>query len=203
VHLSSWSNGVNLHSGGPGRYGMTPAAESFVAGIVAALPALAAVTTPSPASYLRLQPSHWAGIYAGWGHETRESAVRLVTGMVGTRERAANLEVKNVDLAANPYLLLAGLISAGRDGVASGATLGAEITGDPALSGDAELAERGIRRLPSSLADALAAFETSPLAKAAYGEVLAGAIVAVGRGEAARTAGWSPEQLAAAYRWVF
>lgn len=203
VHLSAWSGGVNLHTGGSGRYGMTATAESFVAGVVAELPALAAVTAPSPASYLRLQPSHWAGVYAAWGHETRETAVRLVTGMVGSRERAANLEVKCADLSANPYLLLAGLIGAGRDGVATCAELGPEVTGDPVRFDDAELAERGIHRLPTSLADAVAAFEASRLPRAIYGDALVGAVCAVRRGEIARTQGWSPEQIAQAYRWVF
>ena len=106
---------------GDGRYGMTADGEAFAAGVLDALPALAAITTPSPASYLRLQPSHWAGIYACWGHETRESALRVVTGMVGNRERAANLEVKCADLAANPYLLIAGVLAAGLDGIAAGA----------------------------------------------------------------------------------
>ncbi|HEY6796283.1 MAG TPA: glutamine synthetase family protein [Kineosporiaceae bacterium] len=203
VHLSSWLGGVNVHAGGSGPYGMTAAAESFVAGLVAGLPPLAAVTAPSPASYLRWQPSHWAGVFACWGHETRETAVRVVTGMVGSRNRAANVEVKCADLAANPYLLLAGLIGAGRDGVASGAALGPEVTGDPVRFDDAGLAEHGVRRLPSGLAEAVREFETSPLTKALYGEVLAGAIIAVRRAELARTAGWSPERVAEAYRWVY
>jgi glutamine synthetase len=203
VHLSAWRDGVNLHAGGPGRYGMTAAAESFVAGVVRSLPALAAIGTPSPVSYLRLQPSHWAGVYACWGHETREAAVRLITGMVGTRERAANLELKCADLSANPYLLLAGVIAAGRDGIATGAALGEEITGDPVRFDDAELAARGIARLPTSLDQAVAAFEASPVMADTFGTVLGGAIVAVRNGEIARTAGWTPDQVARAYRWVF
>jgi glutamine synthetase len=203
VHLSAWQDGANLHAGGPGRYGMTSHAESFVAGVVETLPALAAVATPSPASYLRLQPSHWAGVYACWGHETRESAVRLVTGMIGHQDRSANLEMKNADLSANPYLLLIGMIAAGQDGVARRAVLGPEITGDPARFDHAELAARGIRRLPTSLTAAVEAWEASAVLKDAYGEALSGAISAVRRGEVERTAGFTRDQVAEAYRWVF
>nr|MDT0666587.1 glutamine synthetase [Micromonospora sp. DSM 115978] len=39
VHLSAWRDGVNLHAGGEGRYGLTPTAESLLAGILDALPA--------------------------------------------------------------------------------------------------------------------------------------------------------------------
>ena len=70
----------------------------------------------STVSNLRLLPSHWAGAYACWGYENREAALRLVTGSSGSEAHAANLEVKCVDLHANPYLLLAGLLAAGLDG---------------------------------------------------------------------------------------
>jgi glutamine synthetase len=203
VHLSAWRDGANLHSTGEGRYGMTAEAESFVAGVLDALPALAAITTPSPASYLRLQPSHWAGVYACWGHETRESALRIVTGMVGNRERAANLEVKNADLAANPYLLLAGILAAGLDGTGRALTLPEEVTGDPAALDPAEADKRGVRRLPTSLPEAVEAFAGSPLPKAAYGDLVVDAVLAVRRGEAARCEGLDADAVAEAYRWVY
>jgi glutamine synthetase len=203
LHVSAWRDGTNLHSAGEGRYGMTAEGESFVAGVLDALPALAAITTPSPSSYLRLQPSHWAGVYACWGHETRESALRVVTGMVGNRERAANLEVKCADLAANPYLLVAGVLAAGLDGSRRSLTLPEEITGDPAALDPAEAEKRGVRRLPTSLADAIEEFEAAPLPRAAYGTLIADAVLAVRRGEAARCEGLDAEAVAEAYRWVY
>jgi glutamine synthetase len=203
LHLSAWRDGRNLHSGGDGRHGMTADAEAFAAGILAELAALAAVATPSPASYLRLVPSHWAGAYACWGRETRESALRVVTGTVGQRDRAANLEVKSIDLAANPYLLLAALIAAGLAGLERGTPLPEEITGDPSRFDEAELERRGIRRLPQSLGEATDAFAASSVLRAALGPVLADAVVAVRRGEAARVADLDPAGVAAAYRWVY
>jgi glutamine synthetase len=203
VHLSAWRDGTNLHAGGDGRYGMTGDGEAFTAGILGALPPLAAIATPSPASYLRLQPSRWAGVYACWGHETREAAVRVVTGTIGERERAANLEVKCVDLAANPYLLLTGLLAAGLDGIGRGLKLPEEITGDPArLDGD-EALRRGIRRLPTSLPEAVAEFEADPLLRRTFGELVVDAVLAVRRGEAARVEGFQPAAVAEVYRWVY
>lgn len=203
VHLSAWRDGVNLHAGGEGRYGLTVTAESLVAGILDALPALAVLATPSPASFLRLRPSQWAGAYTCWGRETREAAVRLVTGSVGQHGRAANVEVKFADLAANPYLLLAGLLLAGLDGVGRGLRLPPEITGDPATLGDQELARRGIRRLPVTMEEAIAEFIRRPGLRESLGPLLADAVVAVRRGEAARMAGADPDAVAAAYRWVY
>jgi len=203
LHVSAWRDGANLHSTGEGRYGMTDDGEAFAAGVLDALPALAAITTPSPASYLRLQPSHWAGIYACWGHETRESALRVVTGMVGNRERAANLEVKCADLAANPYLLIAGVLAAGLDGIGRALTLPEEITGDPAGLDPAEAEKRGVRLVPTSLPEAIETFAASPLPKAAYGDLVVDAVLAVRRGEAARCEGLDPDAVADAYRWVY
>jgi glutamine synthetase len=203
LHLSVWRDGRNLHAGGDGRLGMTAEAEGFLAGIVEQLPALAALLTPSPSSYLRMQPSHWAGVFAAWGHENREAGVRAITGSVGDRDNAANLEVKCVDLAANPYLALAGVLAAGLDGMRRGLRPGPPVSGDPANLDPVELADRGIRRLPESLPDALVAFEKSGLLRETLGGVLADAVLAVRRGEQARIEHLSPEAVAEAYRWVY
>ncbi len=203
IHLSAWRDGENLHAVGDGPLGMTPYAQSFVAGIIAELPALSALLSPSPSSYLRLLPSNWSGAYACWGHENREAAVRLVAGMVGNRDRAANVEIKSTDLAANPYLALAGLLAAGTSGVQRSLPLGDPVDGDPAALSDAERARLGIRRLPTDLSAAADAFEASPVLRQALGDLLAGAVVAVRRGEVARVAEESPENVARAFRWVY
>ncbi|MDA8320990.1 MAG: glutamine synthetase family protein, partial [Actinomycetota bacterium] len=127
VHLSLWRDGSNLLTGGDGRYGLTKEGEAFAAGVHDLLPALTAIGSPSVASYLRLVPSHWAGVYQCWGRENREAALRLVTGSSGERDIRANLEVKCFDLAANPYLVVGSVLAAGLSGIAAGATLPAEI----------------------------------------------------------------------------
>ncbi|MEU3411964.1 glutamine synthetase family protein [Streptomyces sp. NPDC006658] len=203
LHLSCWRDGVNLHSGGEGRYGMTATAQSFLAGVLAHLPGLTAVTAPSPASYLRLQPSQWAGVFTAWGRETREAAVRIVTGTAGRRDQDANMEVKPVDLAANPYLALGCVIAAGIDGVTAARPLGEEITGDPARYGPEEAAALGVRRLPRSLPQAVEEFRADPVLRTALGPVLADAVSAVRLGEAAAVEGLAPTALAAAYRWAY
>ncbi|MFJ7175607.1 glutamine synthetase [Streptomyces massasporeus] len=203
VHLSAWRDGANLHAGGERRHGMTADAESFTAGILAHLPALTAVTAPSPASRLRLKPSQWAGVFTAWGRETRETALRVVTGTAGLRDRAANLEIKPVDLAANPYLAIGALIAAGLDGLTASAVLPDETTGDPAHLGEAEAAARGVRRLPDSLERAVEAFLDDEALRTALGPVLADAVVAVRRGELASVAGLDDDQVAAAYRWRY
>jgi glutamine synthetase len=201
VHLSVWRDGQNLFAGGPGRYGLTSDGEAFAAGILAELPALIAVGAPSVASYLRLVPSHWAGVFQCWGLENREAALRLVTGSAGEQEARANIEIKCFDLAANPYLVAGSLIAAGLAGLRDGARLPAETNGDPAGLPAAELAGRGARRLPQSLPEAAGCLEHSTVLRAALGDPLFGAFLAVRRGEAELFAGASDGEVAAQTRW--
>ncbi len=201
VHLSLWRDGQNLLAGGPGRYGMTAAGEAFAGGVLSALPALVAVGAPSVASYLRLVPSHWAGAYQCWGRENREAALRLVTGSSGEQAVRANLEIKCFDLAANPYLVIGSLIATGLAGISDGATLPGEITGDPVGMPEAELAERGTRRLAQSLGESVGALEASDVLREAMGEPMFEAFLAVRRAEIELFAGASPAEVVARTRW--
>jgi glutamine synthetase len=198
VHLSLWRGGANILTGGPGPYGMTSEGEAFAAGLLDALPALLAVGAPSVASYIRLVPSHWAGVYQCWGRENREAALRLVTGSVGEQEIRANLEVKCFDLAANPYLAVGSLLAAG---LAGSGSLPEEITGDPAGLSEEELSQRGIVRLPQSLAQATEAFAASDVLREAMGDPLFEAVLAVRQAETELFADASPEDVVARTRW--
>ncbi|MFB4314263.1 glutamine synthetase [Actinomadura sp. 21ATH] len=207
VHLSLWreeapGKRVNLMAGGDGPFGMTRRGESFAAGILEHLPALLALGAPAVASYLRLVPSHWAGAFACWGLENREAALRFVQGPAGFRAVSSNLEVKCFDGAANPYLALAALLAAGRAGLESGGVLPEPLNDvDPALLDADERAARGIRPLPSSLEEAVAAFEKDPLMRASFGDAFVDTVAVVRRGEAALFEGSTPEEIAAATRW--
>jgi len=201
VHLSIWRDGKNLLAGGPGRHGISSEGEAFAAGILAALPELTAVGAPSVASYLRLVPSHWAGAYQCWGRENREAALRLVTGSSGEHDVRANLEVKCFDLAANPYLVVGSLIAAGLAGIGTGAVLPPEISGDPAGQEPADLASRGVRRLPQSLAESAGQLERSAVLRQAMGDPLFEAFLAVRRAEVEMFADVSADDVVARTRW--
>jgi glutamine synthetase len=201
VHISVWRDGRNLLAGGPGRHGLTPDGEAFIGGLLAELPALCAVGAPSVASYLRLVPSHWAGVYQCWGLENREAALRLVTGSSGEQDSRANIEIKCFDLAANPYLVIGSLIAAGLAGIRDGAELPAEMEGDPAGLDADELAARGIGRLPQSLPDAADRLEQSTILRQAMGDPMFEAFLAVRRGEIALFADADPDDIAAQTRW--
>jgi glutamine synthetase len=202
VHISIWRDGKNLLAGGAGPCGLTPVGEAFAAGILKRLPALLALGAPSVGSYLRLVPSNWAGAYGCWGLENREAALRMITGSAGSSGWAANLEVKCVDLTANPYLLLAGLVAAGLDGVASDGRLPEPVDVDPdALSRD-ERDRRDIHRLPTTLRESTDALAADPVLRTAFGSALIDSILAVRESEIELFAEASAEEVVRALRWT-
>jgi glutamine synthetase len=192
LHVSLWRDGVNLCRGGTGPFGMTGEAERFLGGILASLPALVAVGASSPASFLRLVPSRWAGAFRCWGLENREAGLRFVAGAPDDPD-GANAELKCFDAGANPYLLAGAVIAAGLRDDAPG--LPEPVTGDPAAAADAP------ERLPVSLTEATDHLAADQALREALGEVLHGAVVAVRRAEAERFAGSGAEDITAATRW--
>jgi glutamine synthetase len=202
VHLSVWGDGRNLMAGGDGPCGLTHVGEAFAAGILNRLPALLAIGAPSVASYLRLVPSHWAGVYVCWGLENREAALRMITGSASSSDWAANVEVKCLDLTANPYLLLAGLLAAGFAGVAAGAELPEPVDVDPAALSWEELDRRDIRRLPTSLRESTDALAADSVLRDALGSALIDSVIAVRESEIERFAEASAEEVVRALRWA-
>ncbi|HWH98978.1 MAG TPA: glutamine synthetase, partial [Propionibacteriaceae bacterium] len=137
-----------------------------------------------------------------WGLENREAALRMITGSAGSSDWAANLEVKCVDLTANPYLLLAGLLAAGFAGVAAEAQLPEPVDVDPAALPSGELDRRGIRRLPTSLPESTDALAADSVLRDALGSALIGSVIAVRESEIERFAEASAEDVVRAMRWM-
>lgn len=177
LHFSLWRGETNLTGMGD-SFG--PEAHAFVAGLYHHLPALLALTTPTPNSFRRVRPGTWSGAYQIWGYDHKEAPLRVPTERHGA---PTNVELKTSDATANPCLSLAGVLAAGLDGIARGLTLPPPIDEDPGLLSDSERDEQGIRRLPTSLSEALDRFEDDPVLLEALGPELAAAYIAVKRAE--------------------
>ncbi|RJO69868.1 glutamine synthetase [Nocardia panacis] len=203
LHLSVRDSSGSLLAGGRGPYSMRPDGEAFLAGILRELPALVAVGAGNPASFLRLEPSRWAGVWQCWGRETREAALRFITGVRGTEEWAANAEVKCLDATGNPYLIVGCVIAAGLAGVAEKLRLPTEISGDPAGFDAEMLLLSGVRRLPTSSTEAADQLAESAVLAEALGQELHDALLTVRRAEAEREATTSPAELVERTRWRF
>ena len=123
--------------------------------------------------------------------------------MVGSRPEAANLELKSMDAAANPYLALGAAVAAGLDGIERELRPPEPVTVDPASLSAAERKKRGVVQLPSSLGDAIRAFERSALLREAMGDVLFEAFLSTRRGEAAAFEGKDDDDVVRAHRWRY
>ena len=81
------------------------------------------------------------------------------------------LELRLADGATNPYLLQAGVLAAGLDGVANERDPGPRLDIDMYTQGHTV---EGAKRLPLNLLDALRAFEASPTLREALGSAFVG-----------------------------
>ncbi|EIW78078.1 glutamine synthetase guanido kinase [Coniophora puteana RWD-64-598 SS2] len=119
--------------------------STFLAGILAHLPAIQACSLPLPPSYGRMLDGIWSGgTYVAWGIDNRECPVRLSNAH---QPRSRNFELKCVDGLANPYISLAAIVGAGVLGIKEGKEVDAKDCSGaktPAELSDAERREMGI-----------------------------------------------------------
>jgi len=177
--------------------------SGFVAGILEHLPAVMAFTTPSPNSYQRLAPGMWSSAFTAYGLDNREAAVRLASPVAGAESATANVEIKPVDVTANPYLALAAVLAAGMDGMERDLDPGEPTTVDPATLSEEERTERNIHPLPASLDESLDALERDEALIEALGEPIVRTHLAVGRAQAAIARSLPPEEVAAAAAMIY
>ena len=167
-----------------GDYGLTPVARHFMAGVLAHLPAICAVTAPCPISYIRLRPNRWAPTWVYIADRDREASLRIcpVLDLPGADAAGQfNVEFRPADAAASPYLALGALVHAGVDGIRKKLALREPLK--VAAMSDAEREAAGLRRLPQSLGEALDALEATPEARDWFGAVYLDAYLRHKRGE--------------------
>jgi glutamine synthetase len=185
IHISGWDSGGkrNLFHDPDGRFGLSAAAESFVAGVLAHLAGLLALTAPSFNSYQRLLPQHWSSAYVCWGPDNREASIRVPSTFWGLERESTNLEFKPTDASCNPYLAFGALIAAGLDGLERELRPPDPLDVDPATLADGKREERGALRYPTTLDEAVKALESDAVLMDALGDLLARSYLAVRRSE--------------------
>lgn len=159
---------------------LSPLGRQFIAGVLAHANALTALVAPTLNSYKRLTVSDtgdampWAPMSAAQGPNNRTALVRTLGG---------RFEWRAPDASANPYLMLAGLIAAGLDGIDRELDPGPDFEEDLFALSPAQLGERSLSPLPQSLAEALDALAADNVVSAALGETLTREFIACKRGE--------------------
>jgi glutamine synthetase len=202
IHLSLWDGGRPVTHDPDGQDGLSPVASAFVAGVLAHLNAVSALTAPSAISALRLVPHRWSAAFNNLGSQDREAAMRIcpVTATApADRARQFNVEFRAADAAASPHLALAAVVAAGTCGIEAGLRAAPSTAEDLSLLSPAELERRGLKRLPASLAAAIEDFLGDETFLAAFPHRMPAIYAAHKRGEVAHVENLTEAQRFDAY----
>ncbi|MEW1718917.1 glutamine synthetase family protein [Streptomyces sp. NPDC093109] len=157
IHLSLQdATGTNVMAGdGPG--GMSTVMRHFLAGQLAALRDFSLLYAPTINSYKRFQPGSFAPTAVAWGYDNRTCSLRVVG-----HGRSMRFENRLPGGDVNPHLAVAGLIAAGLYGIEHQLELPEECAGNAYSA--------GYEQVPTTLHEAAALWENSPIARAAFGD---------------------------------
>lgn len=166
VHASLWDKaGNNVFADDKGALGLSAAAYHFIGGIIHSADALCAVTNPTVNSFKRINaPPTLSG--ATWSPSSVTYAGNNRTHMIRIPD-SGRFEFRLADGAVNPYLLPAGVLAVGLDGMRNKRDPGKRLDINMYTDGHAV---KDAKKLPLNLLDALRALEKSAVLKDAFGE---------------------------------
>jgi glutamine synthetase type III len=164
-HVSLWDGDKNLFEDEAGELGVSELGYNFIGGVIKHADALCAILNPTVNSYKRINaPRTTSG--ATWAPNTVTYSGNNRTHMIRIPE-PGRFEMRLADGATNPYLLQAGILAAGLDGISKKIPAGKRLDINMYTDGHKI---KDAKRLPLNLLDALRAFRASPVLRAALGD---------------------------------
>ena len=169
AHVSVWdkTGQNNLFDDSSDEMGLSTMAYHFMGGVLHNAQALTAIFNPTVNSYKRIDAqvttsgSTWSPNAVAYGGNNRTHMVRIPD--------RGRFELRLMDGAANPYLMQAGVLAAGLDGVENERDPGKRLDINMYTEGHKI---RGLRRLPANLLDAIRLFEKSKVLRSGLGDAL-------------------------------
>lgn len=149
-----------------GGDGLSQEARNFVAGLLAHIRGLTAITNPLVNSYKRLIMGYEAPAHVSWSEGSMSPLLRVSH----THRGLVQLELRSPDPTSNPYLALAVCLKAGLAGIKERLEPPPPLTQSPQRMSLGELRELGVERLPTSLREALEYLRQDGLIREALGE---------------------------------
>ena len=157
IHCSLRGSEGEMVLAGGAEHGLSQMGRSFIAGQIAHIRELSLLLAPNINSYKRYVEGSFAPTALKWGRDNRTCAFRLVGHGPSLR-----LENRIPGGDVNPYLATAAILAAGLAGIEGGLEL------EPAFEGNAYTSEA--ERVPTSLAEALALWQSSEFARRVFGD---------------------------------
>ena len=165
AHVSLWSGNKNLFLDKGDRLGLTKLAYSFLGGILYSAEPLSAFFNPSINSYRRIDaPAPASG--ASWSPSKISYTGNNRTHMIRIPD-PGRFELRLMDGSANPYLLQAGIIASGIDGMEQKRDPGQPLFINMYTEGDKY---PNLKKLPSNLEQALEHLSNSEILLSALGK---------------------------------
>jgi glutamine synthetase len=172
VHLSVWDKEgkTNLFLDQKDEVGLSKTAYHFLGGLIHHADALVAITNPTVNSYKRINAPRtvsgatWAPNTVTFGGNNRTHMVRIPD--------EGRTEFRLPDGAANPYLMMAGILAAGMHGIDEKMDPGERLDIDMYADGHKV---QGAKKLPLNLLDALRNFEKDSYLQGALGDEVSAA----------------------------
>jgi glutamine synthetase len=167
VHLSVWDKEgkTNLFHDSKDEMGLSKTAYNFLGGLIHHADSLVAITNPTVNSYKRINaPRTISG--ATWSPNTVTFGGNNRTHMVRIPDEGRT-EFRLPDGAANPYLMMAGILAAGLHGLDEKMDPGKRLDIDMYAEGHTV---KNAKKLPLNLLDALRNFEKNTYLREALGE---------------------------------
>lgn len=132
--------------------------RKYLSGLLAHHRDLQLVMTPTISGYKRVEDYSFSPTQVTWGLDHRLVGVRSIVGA----GQANRLEARWAAADANPYLVLAGCLAAGAEGLAGSGELIPQVVGDPH-------ADEQWERLPATIEGAIENFDT-PFNREVFGD---------------------------------
>lgn len=164
AHVSVWRDGQNVFSDKSDEIGMSKEGYHFIGGLIHSADALAAITNPCVNSYKRINAPRttsgatWAPNTVTYTGNNRTHMIRIPDG--------GRFEFRLADGAANPYLLQAGILAAGLDGMRNRRDPGKRL--DINMYTEGHTVE-GVKQLPLNMLDAMRALDRCDVLNDAFG----------------------------------
>lgn len=165
--LTNYKN-ENIFYSENSKNNLSDTAYKFISGIINNAKELSLITNPVVNSYKRLVPGFEAPCYICWGSANRSGMIRIPSA----KKNKTRIEVRNPDSAANPYLLLSGILAAGLEGIENDYNHIEENKENIYSLTEEEINKKEIEKLPETLKEAIDYFEESSFCKKTFGELL-------------------------------
>lgn len=165
INMSLLQNGENIFDIKPGHE-MPDTAKYFIAGVLAHVKEMCAITNPIVNSYKRLASGFEAPRHITWSFKNRSCLIRVPFTTSGYNR----IELRSPDTKCNPYLTLALILSAGLDGIERQLDLMPALTTNAYTLTSRDLNEMNIDTLPGNLHDALTCMKESAFVKETIGD---------------------------------